>query len=124
MQQYQWRLEQGAQADEDVRVASGQATRQVLGEHQQNGSGSKACLPQAIVTALAQPDQAGQRQHQPFAQAGAQDQGRARELGWAVILAARHHRVQACGLDGGEQCRPQQAIAEVPRRGAYGRMFM
>ncbi|MNM88352.1 hypothetical protein D3C81_1005660 [compost metagenome] len=99
----------GAEADERLRVAPGQAPRQVFGKHQQDEGGGQPGQPEAVLAAVALANQAGQAQHQQLAQAGAQHQGLGRQHGLAVLAGAqRAIELQAGGIHRGEQRRPQQ----------------
>ncbi|MNP47015.1 hypothetical protein D3C76_1410510 [compost metagenome] len=76
LQQLERHLEQAvAQANEGLRVTSGQLPWQVLGDDQQQRCGTQARQPEAVFAAVALADQAGQGQHQQLAQGRAQHQG-------------------------------------------------
>ncbi|MNN38066.1 hypothetical protein D3C81_1520430 [compost metagenome] len=110
LQQGKGHLEQaGTQADERLRVAPRQASRQELGKHQQGQGGTQAGQPEAVFAAVALADQAGKAQHQQLAQAGAQHQRLGGQGGLPVIARAqRTVELQAGGIHGAEKRRPEQ----------------
>ncbi|MNP11061.1 hypothetical protein D3C76_1032340 [compost metagenome] len=99
----------GTQADERLWVTPRQAPRQELGKHQQGQGGAQAGQPETVFAAVALADQAGQAQYQQLAQAGAQHQRLSGQGGLPVVaIAQRAIELQACGIHGAEQRRPQQ----------------